>query len=228
MREVVTCVVMSILLSIPTAAAADLAVEAQPGALSITGATSGGDVVVAGVDRRLEGYVTVVRSRGDRVTASLDGVATYAAPWLDADADSGASAWAVVDVETGSVAVLETGVREREFTRTAHGLGEDLVVAGQRLRVLVVRAGVDVWDVAVADGGDRDGDRQRDGSIAVLPGAFETLGAQPTPFTALAVEDIVIAIDFDDLSVSVVDLVESSDATDAGDAPKTIHSTPLH
>ncbi len=204
--------------SIGSLNASELVVEASPAGLSIQGATADGVVFVAGVGRRLDGYVTTVRTGGGRLEASLDGLATLEVPWLEGGSRGVASAWAVVDVTTGSIAVLETGTRNRQFSRIEQAVADEVILVGRRKWVLVVRPGVDVWGLAVADGGPDDSDRRQDGLVAFSPTAFAGLGDRTIPLDELAAGDIVIALDYDDLSVSALDVVEG--LVD-GETPKT-------
>jgi hypothetical protein len=182
-----------------------LSLAFEPQAVTVAGATPGGDVVFWGVYReRLARVSTRVGRLGDRVMADASGAAR-----VDLGRDvPGLSVWAAVDLASGRTALGSPGgfqwaEIDPKGRRIDKALGR-LAVDRHALSVLVVRPGAGSWQLNVFDGGVLDEDGAYDGSLRASLSAFlpdPKSGHAPPQFQT---GDVVVAVDPDDLAAFAV------------------------
>lgn len=164
--------VVFVLVLAAASADAQLALRFEEQAVSATGISPGGSSVWLAVSlEQPEVYVRLVTRRQVLTDPDRDGEAIFEVlPVVPPR-----SAWIVVDVESGQVALgaPEGGrLRQRPMPEGAihrlKGEGLDAVtVDGRRLEVLLVRPGVGAWGGRLGDGGPLDRDGLGDGKVAL-------------------------------------------------------------
>lgn len=183
------------------AAQPQLSLVFEPQAVTVAGATPGGEVVFWAVFReRLARISTRVGQFGDRTTADASGAAR-----LDLVRDvPGLSVWAAVDLASGRTTLTSPGgfqwtEIDPKGRRIDKALGR-LAVDRHALSVLVVRPAAGSWQGNVFDGGVLDEDGAYDGSLRASLSDFlpdRRSGHAPPQFQT---GDVVVAVDPDDLS----------------------------
>jgi hypothetical protein len=202
-RAVVLCAGFMLILTAPPMLAAPLA-KTQPtlqfraATVVAMGLTAGSQAVVFGVVQEPHRYWWALRRFAEVVTVGSDGTVQYESP-----SAVDRSFWAVVDINTGAVAVgvppgaelRATSVRPQSFRTNAGGVIEAFVSARESVEILCVRPNVGAWALSNGDGGENDRDGVVNGSTMTYAGAMKPLGGSPAAPATLLPDDIIIAVD---------------------------------
>jgi len=168
--------------------------------VTATGLTPGGEVLVWAVGRRELRYFTRVSHWQETGLADAAGELRYEVR----DGVPPASIWVVVDLATGELDVSpapgfappEGPLPPGALRGQGAGRLNRLVRAMEEAQVLLVRPGVGVWSVRLADGGSADVDGANDGRIEAALDALEP-AAPSSPAAPDGVEagDVVVVVD---------------------------------
>jgi hypothetical protein len=177
-------------------------------AVLIAGSTPEGRLIVFSIGKPAGSLMPVTARFEELVVADATGAAAVelASPVAER------SVWAVVDVESGELALAAPGgsaVRQVSFPGRGVGLTRRFLVDERRfLEVLLVRpvagvpAGEDAaavsgaWGQSFGDGGEGDGDGALDGKIEALLARLRPIGESPElPPAELRPGDVVVAVD---------------------------------
>lgn len=184
-----------------------LTIRVEGMTLSISGASSGGDVFLFASSIMAVQFSTVYEHPTGFIAAKSDGSASLAlhrplSTW---------SIWFAVDMETGRTAMFAPpGSPAHEVIPP--GLldkGPDNKIAKLRLPfelvdVALVRPGDGVWKVVAADGGHGDGDGKVNGSSSVTLEAFDETKAGKKAPKSLKKDDVLLVLDPRSLGYYVV------------------------
>lgn len=172
----------------------------EPEAVTATGLTPGGEVLIYAVGRQAFQYHTRVSHWQEAVLADEGGGLRYDV----ADGVPTASIWVVVDLATGALDLSpapgftppEGPLPPQALRGQGAGRLNRLVRDMEEAWVLLVRPGVGAWSVRMADGGSADVDGANDGALEVALDALEP-AAPSSPAAPDGVEagDVLVVID---------------------------------
>lgn len=182
-----------------------------------SGVTSGSDVVVIGIGRRLDGSISYLLHRASRESDhDGDGVVTIDSGWNG----SPYAVWAMVDLTSGAHASVKSdstvtaALALPEDAMAAPAIGEStgkptsLRLDGRRCHALLVRPGVGAWQGTVADGSASDGDRQGNGSLELAIAGLEPVGLGEVSPLAFESRDVLVLIDPDTLQMATTTVAD--------------------
>ena len=187
-----------------------LNVQIDASAITVSGATPHGKVVIFSMSREPRQYFTAsIRRDGIVSDAAGTGEVTYDIH----KAIPHASIWVAVDLDTGRTQIVTpNGFPLRVASFRADPIKHDNNGNVSHIRYgrpygefLWVRPGVGAWALDAGNGssfdaqgqfeGEHDGDWQHDGVVSVVPSSFEPMGDSPAPDDKMKPKDVVIIID---------------------------------
>ena len=159
------------------------------------------------IAREVSGYATTTVHRQDILPdADADGIVRFE---LGRDVPF-KSVWFAVDLATGELAVAAPEgfpLREVPFpARAIPALLNRIDLDRPLVEIVLVRPSVGAWAVRVGDGGDKDEDREADGTLRAALSALTPLGDSPPPPERLRASDLLLVIDPQRLDVLIARL----------------------
>ncbi|HVT56884.1 MAG TPA: hypothetical protein VHR45_00655 [Thermoanaerobaculia bacterium] len=199
---------IGVLLLLPAPLLAVPAIHFEAQAVVVSGITPKGQVVWFSQAREFsQGVATMVRR--EKIAADSDGSGVVRFP-LDRPVPA-LSVWVAVDLANGAAAAASPdGLPQRQLPLLDSGviargraLGDQIVDHRGFVELLVVRPGKGAWGATVGEGSDRDEAATR-GTLAASLARMRPLAASPAAPSAFSAGDVVVVIDPNLLTYSVV------------------------
>jgi hypothetical protein len=196
-------------LSSSAAGAASFRATLESNAVTASGMTPKGRVVLFGVTREIgeDDFPTVRRHLTVLTDEDGDGVVRY-------PLEQGVplrSVWAVADLASGDFdAAAPEGFGLRRVNWRGRGLerrqdGKDAVEDRRSLvELLVVRPQAGAWSLRVGDGGESDGDGAIDGRLQGILDRMQPLADSPPAPSEFLQDDLVLALDPSAMEITLV------------------------
>ena len=173
--------------------------------VAVSGLTPGSSALVFSVKRVQRGYLSG-HSRSDNILAPADASGNA---HLKVRSLPSVAIWCVVDLSTGSYAILappvaalrETHLPLNALLASGGGPLNRLHSRHEFVEVLWVRPGIGAWGISAGDGGTHDADGAPDGHVSVAPEQMEPIGAFKAPPNHFLPTDTFILIDPDTMEI---------------------------